>query len=40
MMNKALGPVWHRTQQRQGTIPQGLREVDRDATWSDRKSDG
>jgi len=40
MRNKALGPVWHRTHQRQGHVPQGLRGLDREATWRDRKSDG
>ena len=40
MMNKALGPVWHRKHQRQGLIPPGLRGLDREATWSYSKSDG
>jgi hypothetical protein len=40
MMNKAIGPVWHRKHQRQGLIPNGLRGLDWEATWSDSKSDG
>lgn len=40
MMNQAMGPVWHRQYQRQGRIPQGLRGLDREATWSDSQSDG
>ena len=40
MMNKALGPVWHRTYQRQALVPPGLRGLDREATWSYSKSDG
>jgi hypothetical protein len=40
MMHKARGPVWHRKHQRRGRIPRGLRGLDREATWSDSKSDG
>jgi len=40
MMHQALGPVWHRQHQRQRLIPHGLRGLDREATWSYRKSDG
>jgi hypothetical protein len=40
MMNKALGPVWHAKHKAQGIIPEGLRGVDRDATWSKSHSDG
>jgi hypothetical protein len=34
MMSQARGPVWHRKQQKQGIIPQGLRGLDTDGTWS------
>jgi len=40
MMNKALGPVWHTKQKAQGIIPEGLRGLDQEATWSKRHSDG
>jgi hypothetical protein len=40
MMNKALGPVWHAKHKAQGIIPDGLRGVDQDATWSKSHSDG
>jgi hypothetical protein len=40
MLNTAIGPVGHRKHQRQGLIPNGLRGLDREATWSDSKSDG
>jgi len=40
MLNRARGPGWHRKQQRQGIIPQGLRGLDREATWGYSKSDG
>lgn len=39
MMHRAVGPVWHRKQQRQGIIPKGLRGLDREATWSSSQSD-
>jgi hypothetical protein len=34
MMIPARGPVWHRKQQKQGIIPQGLTGLDTEATWS------
>jgi hypothetical protein len=39
-MNKALGPVWHAKHRAQGIIPEGLRGVDQEATWSKSHSDG
>ena len=40
MMNKANGPVWHKKQKDQGIIPNGLRGVDKDATWGKSQADG
>jgi hypothetical protein len=40
MMNKALGPVWHATHKAQGMMPDRLRGVDQDATWSKSHYDG
>jgi hypothetical protein len=40
MMVKAKGPVWHRKQQKQGIIPEGLRALDQEATWSYSNADG
>ncbi len=40
MMNAARGPVWHRKQKKQGVIPDGLRNLDREATWSHSLADG
>ena len=40
MMIHARGPVWHRQQQKQGIIPEGLQGLDTDATWSYSQSDG
>jgi hypothetical protein len=40
MMNKAWGPVWHTKQKEQGIIPEGLRGLDQEATWSKSHSDG
>ena len=40
MMNKAWGPVWHTKQKAQGIIPEGLRGVDKEATWGKSHSDG
>lgn len=31
---KALGPVWHQSDRREGRIPEKLRHLDTDATWS------
>jgi hypothetical protein len=40
MMNQALGPVWHAKHKAQGIIPDGLRGVDPEATWSKSHYDG
>jgi hypothetical protein len=40
MMNKARGPVWHTKQKAQGILPDGLRGLDQEATWSKSHSDG
>jgi hypothetical protein len=40
MMVKAKGPVWHKKQRQQGLIPQGLRALDQEATWSYSNADG
>jgi len=40
MMIRARGPVWHQKQKRQGIVPEGLRNLDREATWSFSKADG
>lgn len=40
MIVHARGPVWHRKQQKQGIIPEGLTGLDTDGTWSYSKSDG
>jgi hypothetical protein len=31
---KALGPVWHQSDRQVGRVPEKLRHLDRDATWS------
>ncbi|RMF65996.1 MAG: hypothetical protein D6740_13525 [Alphaproteobacteria bacterium] len=31
---KALGPVWHQSDRKEGRIPKKLRKLDTDATWS------
>lgn len=31
---KALGPVWHQSDRKEGRIPEKLRKLDTDATWS------
>ena len=40
MMNKAKGPVWHKKQKDKGIIPQGLRGIDKEATWCKSNADG
>jgi hypothetical protein len=40
MMNHAKGPVWHKKQKEQGIIPEGLRGLDREATWAKSHTDG
>ena len=40
MMNKALGPVWHAKHKAQGMLPERLRGMDQEATWSKSHSDG
>jgi hypothetical protein len=39
-MNKARGPGWPTTQTAQGILPEGLRGLDQEATWSKSHSDG
>ncbi len=31
---KALGPVWHQSDRKVGRVPEKLRPLDQDATWS------
>jgi len=31
---KALGPVWHQSDRKVGRVPEKLRHLDQDATWS------
>jgi len=40
MMTKAKGPVWHKKQKALGIIPERLRGLDQDATWSTSRADG
>jgi hypothetical protein len=40
MMNKAWGPVWHTKHKAQGITPEGRHGLDREATWSNSRSDG
>ena len=40
MMNKAKGPVWHKKQKEKGIIPNGLRGIDKEATWCKSNADG
>jgi hypothetical protein len=40
MMVKAKGPVWHKKQKREGIVPQGLRGLDKEATWGRSGYDG
>jgi hypothetical protein len=40
MMHKARGPVWHAQHKAQGSIPEGLRGVDQEATWRNSHRDG
>lgn len=40
MMLKAKGPVWHKKYKEKGIVPEGLRGLDKEATWSRAKSDG
>ena len=37
---KAHGPVWHQTDRKAGVVPQHLRNLDTDATWSKSKYHG
>ena len=39
-MHQAWRPVWHTKHKAQGIIPEGLRRLDTEATWSKRHSDG
>jgi hypothetical protein len=40
MMNKDKGPVWHKKHKDKGIIPNGLRGLDQQATWSKSMADG
>ncbi|MBU4087061.1 MAG: hypothetical protein KKB21_05800 [Nanoarchaeota archaeon] len=40
MMVKARGPVWHKKQKDKGIIPEGLRGLDKEATWGKSAYDG
>lgn len=40
MMVKAKGPVWHQKQKQQNIVPEGLRGLDKEATWSKSNADG
>lgn len=40
MMVKAKGPVWHKKQKSQGIVPEGLRGLDKEATWGRSGYDG
>ena len=40
MMNRALGPVWHPQQKKQGVLPARLHGVDQEATWSRSYAEG
>ena len=40
MMVQAKGPVWHQKQKSRGIIPEGLRGLDKEATWATSKADG
>jgi len=37
---KALGPVWHQKDRKAGRIPNGLRNLDKEATWSKSEYQG
>jgi len=39
-MIRAKGPVWHKKQKEQGIIPDNLRGIDQEATWSKSNADG
>lgn len=40
MMIKAKGPVWHKKHKEQNVFPNGLRGIDKEATWSKSRADG
>jgi hypothetical protein len=40
MLVRAQGPVWHQKQTKQGSVPQGLRGLDKEATWGKSCADG
>jgi hypothetical protein len=40
MMNKAWETSWHAKQKAHGIIPEGLRGMDKEATWGKSHSDG
>lgn len=39
-MNRAKGPIWHKKQKDKGIIPDGLRGLDKEATWCTSNTDG
>lgn len=39
-MVKAKGPVWHKKDKERNHVPEGLRGLDKDATWSKSMADG
>ncbi len=39
-MNRAKGPLWHKKQKDKGIVPDGLRGLDKDATWCTSHADG
>jgi len=40
MMGNARGPVWHQQQKKPGIVPQGLRGLDKEATWGKSRAEG
>jgi hypothetical protein len=40
MMNRAKGPIWHKKQKDKNIVPEGLRGLDRQATWCTSHADG
>lgn len=39
-MNEAKGPIWHKKQKDLGIVPDGLRGLDKEATWAKSQTDG
>jgi len=40
MMLRAKGPKWHKKYKERGIIPEGLRNLDKEATWATSKASG